>query len=113
MKPRSAKAKGMKFQREVKDKVCQALDIHPEDIVPTTAGVVGVDLRLSRAARDKFPFSVECKHLAKFSIYKIYDQAAANTLEGTVPMAVIKQNRSTPLAVLKLDDLLEVIAKKQ
>lgn len=112
MKPSSAKAKGMKFQNDVKDKLCETLDIHPEDIIPTTAGVMGEDLRLARAARKKFPYSVECKHHKRFSIYKHYEQAVENAGDYE-PMLIFRQNRSDPMVMVKLDHFLELIKEQK
>jgi hypothetical protein len=70
-------------------------------------GASGVDVLLSSAALKLFPASVECKSLARVSIYKFYEQAATNCIEGTVPIVVIKQNRSDPLVILSFKDFME------
>lgn len=72
-------------------------------------GAQGVDVQLSEAARNVFPFDTECKSRASIAVYPYFQQAAENTSEGRKPLLVIKQNHSEPLAVLRLDDLLEIL----
>lgn len=71
-------------------------------------GQNGMDVKLSEAARELFPFSVECKALQKFAIYNHYEQACSNA-EGLTPIAVIKGNRCKPLVVIDLDDFMELL----
>ena len=59
MKPQSAKAKGRVLQQWVRDKLIQLLDVHPEDIESRSMGAGGEDLIMARAARAKFPYSIE------------------------------------------------------
>ena len=67
MKPQSAKAKGRKFQQQVRDKLIEQLDIHPEDIESRSMGAGGEDLIMARAARQKFPMSIECKSVERLT----------------------------------------------
>ena len=71
-------------------------------------GASGVDVLLSDAAIKCFPYSIECKNLARLAVYSLYEQAVSNTAEGTTPLLVIKQNRSDPLVVLSLTDFMEL-----
>ena len=59
MKTQSAKAKGRKLQQWVRDQIIEQLEVHPEDIESRSMGAGGEDLIMARAARQKFPFSVE------------------------------------------------------
>ena len=43
----------------------EKLDVHPEDIESRSMGAGGEDLIMARAAREKFPFSIECKNVEK------------------------------------------------
>lgn len=63
---------------------------------------------LSTVALAAFPYAVECKNLAKIAVYKYYEQASANKIKDTMPLLVIKQNRSEPLVVLSLKDFMDV-----
>ena len=62
MKTSSAKAKGRRLQQQVRTQLIEELDIHPEDIESRPMGSQGEDLIMSRAAREAFPYSIECKN---------------------------------------------------
>ena len=74
MKTQSAKAKGRKLQQWVRDQIIEQLEVHPEDIESRSMGAGGEDLIMARAARQKFPYSVECKNVEKnnFHVDSIY-----------------------------------------
>ena len=40
-------------------------------------GAGGEDLIMARAAREKFPFSIECKNVEKLNVWEAYEQAQA------------------------------------
>ena len=102
MKPQSAKAKGRKFQQEVRDKLIEQLEIHPEDIESRSMGAGGEDLIMARAARQKFPLSIECKAVEKLNVYEAYEQASANSGKYE-PVLFMKKNRKKPLVVVDAD----------
>jgi hypothetical protein len=99
MKPQSAKAKGRRFQQWVRDMLIEHRNIHPEDIESRSMGAAGEDIMMARDARQKFPFSVECKNVEKLNVYEAYDQACANAGENT-PLLFMKKNGKKPLAVV-------------
>ncbi len=74
-------------------------------------GASGVDVQLSQSALAAFPFSVECKNRASIAVYSDFDQCAGNTIDGTTPLLVIKQNHSEPLAVLRLEDFMSLVTR--
>lgn len=114
MKTSSAKAKGRRHQQNVRDTIlAYNPDLAPEDVVSCPMGSHGMDIQLSAAARAVFPYSVECKAKASgfTPVYDAIKQAGTNG--GTLtPMAVVKQDREKPLAVLYLDDLMKLLASK-
>ena len=59
MKTQSAKQKGRKLQHWFRDLLIEELEVHPEDIESRSMGAGGEDLIMSRAARAKFPYSIE------------------------------------------------------
>ena len=65
MKTQSAKAKGRRLQQWVRDQLIEKLEVHPEDVESRSMGAGGEDLIMARAAREKFPYSVECKNQEK------------------------------------------------
>jgi len=99
MKTSSAKAKGRRFQQWVRDLLIEDLQIHPEDIESRSMGAGGEDLIMARAAREKFPMSIECKNQEKVNVWKSYDQAKANCGDYE-PVLFMKKNNSKPLVVV-------------
>ena len=78
MRPQSAKATGRRLQQQFRDLLIEKLDIHPEDI-EKSMGAGGEDLIMARAAREKFPFSIECKNVEKLNVWEAYNQAEENS----------------------------------
>ena len=99
MKPQSAKAKGRNLQKWTRERQIEELNIHPEDIKSTSMGAGGEDVIMARAAREKFPYSIECKNQEKLNVWSAYDQAESNS-GNYEPLVVIKRNRQKPLVVL-------------
>jgi hypothetical protein len=99
MKTSSAKAKGRRFQQWVRDLLIEKLSVHPEDIESRSMGAGGEDLIMARAARSKFPYSIECKNQEKVNVWKSYEQAEANSGDYE-PVLFMKKNNSKPLVVV-------------
>lgn len=70
-------------------------------------GAGGEDVLLSPAARKLFPYTVECKNLAKIAVYNYYVQCTGHNEHE--PLVVIKQNRSKPLAVVDFEHFMELV----
>ena len=100
MKTQSAKAKGRRFQQWVRDKLIEILDIHPEDIESRSMGAGGEDLIMARAAREPFPYSIECKNQEKVNLWESYKQADENSGKYE-PVVFIKRNNHKPLVVVE------------
>ena len=99
MKTSSAKAKGRRFQQWVRDQLIETLNVHPEDIESRSIGAGGEDLIMARAAREKFPYSIECKNQESLNVWKSYEQAEANSGDHE-PVVFIKRNNQKPLVVV-------------
>ena len=99
MKTQSAKAKGRKLQKWMRELLIEKLDIHPEDIESRSMGAGGEDLIMARAAREKFPMSIECKNQEKVNVWESYKQAEDNSKDYE-PVVVIKRNNSKPLVLV-------------
>ena len=99
MKTQSAKAKGRKLQKWMRELLIEKLDIHPEDIESRSMGAGGEDLIMARAAREKFPYSIECKNQESVNLWKSYDQAKENSKDYE-PVVVLKRNNSKPLVLV-------------
>ena len=79
MKTQSAKAKGRRLQQWFRDLLVSKLGIHKEDIESRSMGAGGEDLIMARSARQKFPYSIECKNQEKINIWESYKQADENS----------------------------------
>ena len=110
MKTQSAKAKGRRFQQWVRDILIEKLDVHPEDIESRSMGAGGEDLIMARAAREKFPYSIECKNQESLNIWKAYEQATENSGDYE-PVVFIKRNNQKPLVVIDAEYFITLNSK--
>ena len=110
MKTQSAKAKGRKLQQWVRDQIIEQLEVHPEDIESRSMGAGGEDLIMARAARQKFPFSVECKNVEKLNVWEAYEQAKSNC-NDYAPLVVMKKNQKKPLVVIDADYFISLVKR--
>jgi len=99
MKTHSAKAKGRRLQQWGRDLLIEKLDVHPEDVESRSMGAGGEDLIMARAAREKFPYSIECKNQEKVNVWISYSQAVENCKDYE-PIVVIKRNNHKPLVLV-------------
>ena len=99
MKTQSAKAKGRGLQQWFRDQLIEKLEVHPEDIESRSMGAGGEDLIMARAARKKFPYSIECKNQEKLNVWESYSQAVDNC-NNYEPVVVIKRNNHKALVVV-------------
>ena len=99
IKTSSAKAKGRNLQKWVREKLIEELNIHPEDIESRSMGAGGEDLIMSRAAREKAPWSIECKNVEKLNVWEAYEQAKSNCGDYE-PIVIMKKNHKKPLVVV-------------
>ena len=110
MKTSSAKAKGRKLQQWVRDLLIEKLNVHPEDIESRSMGAGGEDLIMARAAREKFPMSIECKNQEKVNVWEAYKQAEDNSGKYE-PVVIIKRNKSKPLVVVDAEYFVSLFDK--
>ena len=99
MKTQSAKAKGRRLQQWVRNLLIEKLEVHPEDVESRSMGAGGEDLIMARAAREKFPYSIECKNQEKVNIWESYSQAVENSKDYE-PIVVVKRNNHKPLVLV-------------
>ena len=112
VKPQSAKAKGRRLQQWFRDLLINKLDIHPDDIESRSMGAGGEDLIMARAARKKFPYSIECKNQEKINIWKSYFQAQENSKDYE-PIVVIKRNNHKPLLLVDAEHFINLHNKNE
>ena len=99
MRVQSAKAKGRRLQQWFRDLLIKTLNIHEEDIESRSMGAGGEDLIMARDARQKFPYSIECKNQEKINLWESYEQAKQNS-KTYEPIVVMKRNNSKPLVLV-------------
>lgn len=110
MKPSSAKAKGRTFQQWVRDKLLETFSgLEKDDIRSTSMGAAGEDILLSAAARNKFPFSVECKSRAAIAAYGWLEQRDGSDYP---PIVFAKGNRRPPILIMYVEDFLKLLKEK-
>jgi hypothetical protein len=110
LKPSSAKQKGRLLQQWVVAQLLERFSILEQgDIVNTSMGAPGEDVKLSPAARKVIPYQVECKNLSKIAVYQHYEQAKTHGKHE--PLVIMKQNQSKPLAVVDAQHFLDVLAE--
>ena len=108
--PASRKAKGRKFQQEIRDLLIKVVGINPEDIESRSMGAQGTDIMLSAAAQVLFPYAIEAKSVEKLNIWEAWKQAEANSTEDLAPILFIKRARQQPLVVLTADEFIDRVA---
>ena len=111
MKTSTAKAKGRRLQQWVRTLLIEQLDVDPEDIESRPMGSQGEDLIMARAAREKFPFSIECKNQESLNVWRAWEQASANSGKHD-PILVIKKNNVKPLVVVDAEHFVNLIKER-
>jgi len=89
----------------------EEFNIHEDDIKTAVMGESGEDIKMARAAREKIPFSIECKNVEKLNVWAAYEQAKENSGKYE-PLLVMKKNRKKPLVVMDADAFIELLKNK-
>lgn len=101
MTPSSGKNKGRSLQKWIVRLILERFQsLDPDDVTSRSMGCNGEDVLFSPKARAYFPFSVEAKNCEKHNVFKAYEQACANCPDDYEPLAILKKNRSRPVAVV-------------
>jgi len=112
MRPSSAKAKGRRLQNQIRELILENFpQLHPDDVKTAIMGESGEDIKLSPAARNLFPYSVEAKNVEKLNIWSALDQATENTKEDTHPLLFFKRNHSKLYVAFEASHLFELLDK--
>jgi len=96
IKTSSAKSKGRELQKYIRDRITSVFQLREGDVESTSMGASGVDIKLSPAARDVFPISVEAKKTKKTPSLAELRQARANRYEGTIGAVVWSPHGTGP-----------------
>jgi len=116
MNPKSAKAKGRKFQQEVARGIAETHGLShgkDRDVESRGMGQCGTDVRLSERAARVFPYSVECKCQERLNWWEAINQARDNLLPNTDWLLVVRRNRENPVVVLDWEVFLELQGKSK
>ena len=100
---KSRKAKSRRLQDEIAKCVSELLDLpygKDELIAPREMGQTGTDVRLIGEAKEKFPYSVECKNQETWSIPAWIKQAKENQQENTDWLLFCKKNYHESIVVM-------------
>ena len=73
-------------------------------------GASGEDLIMAQMARQKFPFSIECKNQERLNVWDSYSQADTNSGKYE-PILFIKKNNKKPLVVLDAEYFIKLHRK--
>ena len=110
MKPRSCKAKGRRFQQEVRDLLLKfAPSLEPDDVRSTSMGASGEDILFSPAARRIYPYNIECKNVESLNIWKAVDQAESQG--NHIPLVAFKKNNKRAFVAIPLEHFMELLAQ--
>lgn len=113
MRPQSCKSKGRRFQQKVARTILEAFprQLEEDDVVSTSMGAPGEDVRLSPRARALLPLSLECKCVEKLNVWSCLAQCEANAPAGATPCLVFSRNRAPTYAVVPWEHLLALHAR--
>ena len=116
IKIRSAKNKGMRFQKWVCEKIAKLFNVtfnnqdEQCEIHSRECGLSGTDIVLRGEIYKKFPFDIETKNTESFNVYKAIAQAQVNTAPGRHWLLFHKKNRSLPIVILDADLFFKILA---
>lgn len=115
MRPKSAKAKGRRFQQEVRDAFLEASpSLEKDDIRSNPMGAPGEDLLLSPAARKLFPYSVECKNVEKLQLWPSIKQAEEHAKDTPhTPVVIFKKNGENPHVIISLEEFINLCSYRR
>jgi hypothetical protein len=109
MIPASCKQKGRRFQQRIREDLIRSFGIRETDILSTNMGQSGCDIYLSAAAREIFPFGVECKNVEALNVWDAMEQCEMNARFAKLrPLLVFRRNHTEPRAVLPWVDFLGI-----
>jgi hypothetical protein len=112
----SAKAKGRSLQQWTCKKISELLGIpwgKDELIASREASQTGTDVRLVGEAKERFPFSVECKWQESWSVPSWIRQAKSNQAKGTDWLLICKRSRENPVAIVDAERFFELLKKME
>jgi hypothetical protein len=112
IKTRSAKNKGVLFQKEIAQKISDLLGIPIEkdgDLESRQMGMSGVDIILRGKAKKGFNYSVECKRVESLSIPAWIKQAESNLGNFKNWLLFFRRSNETAKVIMEADHFFELL----
>lgn len=109
---RSAKNKGMQFQKFIGEKIASLLDLpfgKDEVIRSREAGQSGTDIVLVGEAKELFNYSVECKRAESWSIHQWIKQAKDNSTEESPWLLFAKRNHEDTVVIMDIETFFKIM----
>lgn len=115
MTPQSRKAKGRKFQQEVRNvfrKLGEQYGLEADDFRSCSMGAGGEDIIFSPAARSKLKdIRVECKHVEKLSVVPTFFEHNAKYPNSDLNILVHRVSRKEALCTLRFSDFIRLLTE--
>jgi hypothetical protein len=115
MRTSSAKAKGRRCAQETKELLLKyAPELHPDDIIVTSSGDTGPDLKLSPAAQTVYPFIVENKNQETLNIWSALEQAEGHRggpENSHAAMVFFRRNRSPLYVAMRAEEFVRLVRR--
>jgi hypothetical protein len=107
----SCKAKGRRACAELKaNLLLVSPDLSPDDIIVTSSGDTGEDLKLSPLARKLIPFTFEVKNQESLNIWASLKQASDHSKKsGHAPALAFRRNNSAMFVALTIEDFTNLL----
>lgn len=109
IKPASCRAKGKKNEKEIATRLAEIFGLDLEDFYSCRSGQKECDIQLSKAAKERFPFHVEAKHVNALNIWSAINQAETEAKPGFTPIVIFKRDRSKRYVTIELEQFLNWI----
>jgi hypothetical protein len=107
LKIRSAKNKGQRASKEVREMLLERFQsLEDDDLFVTPSGVNGCDLLLSPKSKVLLPFAFEVKNQERLNIWAAIKQAQTNAKNNETPVVVFRKNRERLFIALPLASFL-------
>jgi len=110
--PQTRKAKGRRFQQQIRDLLLETFKkLDPDDVRSTSMGASGADLLTSPACQKLFPYAVECKCQEHLNIWAALKQAEKNSTKKLKPILFFKKSHSKKYVTLEAEEFMKLLKK--
>lgn len=108
----SRKQKGRRLQKWIAEKISGLTQLscgQDGDIESRPMGQSGTDIRLSKKARELFPFSVESKNCESWSVLSAIQQCKDNLYDNTEWLVFFSKNNFSPIVILDAEVFFDIL----